>query len=66
MLTTNVLLAPTALAVHQLLLIYDDYAKEYRASFNANVSKCMYTSVDTLAHISHWGHSVDYLNEWSH
>jgi len=29
MLTTNVLLAPTALAVHQLLLIYDDYAKEY-------------------------------------
>jgi len=36
-----VLLGPTASAMRRMLLICDDYAKEFNILFNARKSKCM-------------------------
>jgi len=69
-----VLLGPTAAAMHRMLLICDDYAKEFNILFNARKSECMYsppykcrTLVPFTCPIFYvGGHSVEYVEQWSH
>jgi len=69
-----VLLAPTASAMRRMLKICDDYAKEFNILFNAKKSKCMYLPPSkhrTLAPCMRptfyvGGHSVEYVEQWSH
>ena len=65
------LLAPTASALRQMLVVCENYAAKYKVTFNASKSKCILIgnkrrTIGSRPEFSLNGDVIDYVDSWSH